>query len=197
MIHCVTVADNHTVLAGRNGKFNWCGQSFYGLLGFSLAVFNDFGEADRVTRIGQKLLRRMIGAIQEKGGRVVEADTDGVLFVPPEDARGEDAEIAAHLSLVPVNEAGQLPDRFDVLRPDGLDEFPALRGEHLFGALEAEDLNAVHPTAGERPRHVSAAVSTLVGVAAGGRPVYFCHVYFPLPLSFDLNIITLSEMLKF
>jgi len=94
MIHCVTVADNHTVLAGRNGKFNWCGQSFYGLLGFSLAVFNDFGEADRVTQTGQKLLRRMIGAIQEKGGRVVEADTDGVLFVPPEDARGEDAEIA-------------------------------------------------------------------------------------------------------
>jgi len=27
-IFCVTVKDNHTVLVGRNGKFDWCGQSW-------------------------------------------------------------------------------------------------------------------------------------------------------------------------
>ena len=93
-IHCVTVADHHTLLCGRNGLFNWCGQSFYGSLGFSLAAFNDFAEADRVASIGQEILRRIIALIRREGGRVVEVDTDGVLFVPPEAWRGEEAERA-------------------------------------------------------------------------------------------------------
>jgi len=93
MIHCLTVADNHTVLAGRNRKFNWTGQSFYGLLGFGLSAFNDFEEADRVARTGQQILRQLIDEIQARGGTVIEVDTDGVLFVPPEDVRGEQAEI--------------------------------------------------------------------------------------------------------
>ena len=92
-IHCISVADNHTVLAGRNGKFNWIGQSFYGQLGFTLAAFNDFAEADRVARVGQDILRQLIRAIQGRGGIVIEVDTDGVLFVPPEGVRGEEAEI--------------------------------------------------------------------------------------------------------
>ena len=94
MIYCVTVADNHTLLCGRNGKFNWCGQSFYGNLGFSLAAFNDFAEADRVAATGQKILRQIIGLIRRAGGLVIEVDTDGVLFVPPEGVHGEAAERA-------------------------------------------------------------------------------------------------------
>ncbi|MCS3611873.1 DNA polymerase domain-containing protein [Salinibacter ruber] len=99
MIHCLTVADNHTVLAGRNRKFNWTGQSFYGLLGFGLSAFNDFEEADRVARTGQKILRQLIDEIRARGGTVIEVDTDGVLFVPPEDVRGEQAEIDYTVSL--------------------------------------------------------------------------------------------------
>jgi DNA polymerase elongation subunit (family B) len=93
MIYCLTVADNHTVLAGRNRTFNWTGQSFYGLLGFSLSAFNDFEEADRVARTGQEILRRLIDEIRERGGTVIEVDTDGVLFVPPDGVRGEEAEV--------------------------------------------------------------------------------------------------------
>lgn len=93
MIHCVTVADNHTLLCGRNGRFNWSGQSFYGQLGFSLALFNDFAEADRVAATGQEILRKIIAAIRREGGKVVEVDTDGVLFVPPPGVRGEEAEV--------------------------------------------------------------------------------------------------------
>jgi len=92
-IHCLTVADNHTVLAGRNRTFNWTGQSFYGVLGFSLSAFNDFEEADRVARTGQKILRQLIDEIRDRGGRVIEVDTDGVLFVPPDGVRGEAAEV--------------------------------------------------------------------------------------------------------
>ncbi|QXD14627.1 DNA polymerase [Rhodocaloribacter litoris] len=68
--------------------------SFYGHLGFSLALFNDFAEADRVATTGQQLLRRIIGLIRKAGGRVVEVDTDGVLFVPPPGVAGEAAERA-------------------------------------------------------------------------------------------------------
>ena len=66
--------------------------SFYGQLGFSAALFNDFAAADRVASIGQEIIRQVLDAIREGGGRVVEVDTDGVLFVPPADVEGEAAE---------------------------------------------------------------------------------------------------------
>ena len=91
-IVCLEVADFHTVLAGRDGKLNWVGQSFYGNMGFGMALFNDFAEADRVAAIGQELLRQIIGLVRRAGGLVVEVDTDGVLFVPPDGVRGEAAE---------------------------------------------------------------------------------------------------------
>lgn len=74
--------------------------SFYGQLGFSLALFNDFAEADRVAATGQELLRRIIKLIRKAGGQVIEVDTDGVLFVPPATIRGEEAEreFVRHLS---------------------------------------------------------------------------------------------------
>ena len=54
--------------------------SFYGQLGFSVALFSDFAAADRVASIGQEIIRQVLDAIRESGGRVVEVDTDGVLY---------------------------------------------------------------------------------------------------------------------
>lgn len=68
--------------------------SFYGQLGFSRAIFNDFEEADRVATTGQQILRQIINAIRCKDGTVVEVDTDGVFFVPPPSVRGEAVERA-------------------------------------------------------------------------------------------------------
>ncbi len=68
--------------------------SFYGYLGFNRALFNDYAEADRVTTTGRKLLRQMIELIRDRGGRVIEVDTDGVFFVPPGSVRDETAERA-------------------------------------------------------------------------------------------------------
>ncbi|HYE58803.1 MAG TPA: DNA polymerase domain-containing protein, partial [Rhodothermales bacterium] len=93
-VYCLTVADHHTVLAGRNGRFNWTGQSFYGSLGFGFAAFNDFAEADRVAATGQELLKTVIAAVRQRGGTVVEVDTDGILFVPPADIESEAEEKA-------------------------------------------------------------------------------------------------------
>lgn len=68
--------------------------SFYGNLGFSLALFNDFAEADRVASTGQDLLRQIISLIRREGGSVIEVDTDGVLFVPPPEVHGDEPERA-------------------------------------------------------------------------------------------------------
>jgi DNA polymerase elongation subunit (family B) len=80
-------------LDARQSSYKVLINSFYGVLGFSLSAFNDFEEADRVARTGQKILRQLIDEIQERGGTVIEVDTDGVLFVPPDGVRGEQDEI--------------------------------------------------------------------------------------------------------
>ena len=80
-------------LDARQSSYKVLINSFYGVLGFSLSVFNDFEEADRVARTGQEILRELIDEIRERGGTVIEVDTDGVLFVPPDGVRGEQAEI--------------------------------------------------------------------------------------------------------
>jgi len=86
-------------LDARQSSYKVLINSFYGLLGFGLSVFNDFAEADRVARTGQQILRQLIDAIRDRGGTVIEVDTDGVLFVPPDDVRGEEPEIAFTRSL--------------------------------------------------------------------------------------------------
>lgn len=86
-------------LDARQSSYKVLINSFYGVLGFGLSAFNDFEEADRVARTGQKILRQLIDKIRDRGGTVVEVDTDGVLFVPPEHVRGEQEEIEFTVSL--------------------------------------------------------------------------------------------------
>jgi DNA polymerase I len=66
--------------------------SFYGYLGYSRALFNDYARADEVTRTGQTILRHMMQEITARGGKVVEVDTDGVFFVPPQGIDDQQAE---------------------------------------------------------------------------------------------------------
>jgi DNA polymerase elongation subunit (family B) len=56
-IVCVEVEDNHTILAGRNGKFNWTGQSIYGVLGLPVFRFYDLDNASAVTLTGQSTIK--------------------------------------------------------------------------------------------------------------------------------------------
>jgi DNA polymerase elongation subunit (family B) len=97
-IHCITVADNHTVLAGRNGKFGWTGQSFYGSLGFAFFAWNNIDEADRVAETGQEVLKKMIQQIESDGGEIIEVDTDGVIFTPTDMDIPRDEEAEAQYS---------------------------------------------------------------------------------------------------
>ncbi len=75
--------------------------SFYGYLGFAQGHFADFDAAARVTQIGRDLLQQMIAWLQEHGAQVIEVDTDGIYFIPP------DAEIVGRPSRSPVQDGGQ------------------------------------------------------------------------------------------
>jgi len=58
--------------------------SFYGYLGFAQGHFADFDAAARVTQIGRDLLKKMIEWLNAHGANVIEVDTDGIYFVPPD-----------------------------------------------------------------------------------------------------------------
>src|SRR5256714_2338664 len=75
--------------------------SFYGYLGFVQGHFADFDAAARVTQIGRELLQKMFAWLTERGAQVIEVDTDGIYFVPP------DAKIAGRPSRSPVQDGGQ------------------------------------------------------------------------------------------
>ena len=68
--------------------------SFYGYLGFSLGRFADFEQAEQVTARGRDLIRDMVDWLSFRGCRVIEIDTDGIYFVPPDDVRTSEAEEA-------------------------------------------------------------------------------------------------------
>jgi DNA polymerase elongation subunit (family B) len=87
-----TIPEARSALDAQQSSYKILINSFYGQLGFSMAIFNDFDEADRVAATGQDILRTIIAAIRRDGGTVVEVDTDGVLFVPPTAVCGEEAE---------------------------------------------------------------------------------------------------------
>jgi len=61
--------------------------SFYGYLGFAQGNFADFEAAARVTQIGRDLLKQMIEWLKAQGAQVIEVDTDGIYFVPPDTVR--------------------------------------------------------------------------------------------------------------
>jgi len=59
--------------------------AFYGYLAFSGGHWNDFGAADRVTAEGRAVVTAILDRLAALGATPVEADTDGVYFVPPTD----------------------------------------------------------------------------------------------------------------
>src|SRR5258707_7141482 len=81
--------------------------SFYGYLGFSLGHFNDFVQANAVTRRGRELIQAAVAALEDSGAQVIEVDTDGIYFVAPP---GVDDEPAAQ----------SLVERIGAVMPEGV-----------------------------------------------------------------------------
>lgn len=58
--------------------------SFYGYLGFEQAHFADFTAASEVTAKGREIITDMMNWLKERGATLIELDTDGIYFVPPD-----------------------------------------------------------------------------------------------------------------
>lgn len=73
--------------------------SFYGYLGCAQGRFNDFNAAELVTAEGRSIVKNILRFLEKYGARPIEADTDGIYFVPPEFKKaGESETFRAELS---------------------------------------------------------------------------------------------------
>lgn len=66
--------------------------SFYGYLGFVYGHFSDFDEANKVTAKGRDLIKSMVKWLEGNNCKVIEIDTDGIYFVPPENIKKDKEE---------------------------------------------------------------------------------------------------------
>ncbi|HEV2169469.1 MAG TPA: DNA polymerase domain-containing protein, partial [Candidatus Binatus sp.] len=144
--------------------------SFYGYLGFSLGHFNDFGEANALTKRGRDLIQRAVSELEERGAQVIEVDTDGIYFVPPAEAASDeganrlleqvgaimpegirleiDGRYAAMFSYKMKNyvlrdDAGKMTIRGSGLRSRGLERFQRRFMEEMFRLLLEDRRNEV------------------------------------------------------
>ena len=74
-VYCVTVEDNHTLLAGRNGKFQFVGQSLYGVLGWDRFRLYDKEMGGSVTATGREVIEFTEDAANEIDKQVTYGDS--------------------------------------------------------------------------------------------------------------------------
>jgi len=102
-VYCVTVEDNHTLLAGRNGKFQFIGQSLYGVLGWDRFRLYDKEMGAAVTATGREVIEFTEQAASELDKEVTYGDTDSVMLelggdVSKDEAIEQSFEIEAHIN---------------------------------------------------------------------------------------------------
>jgi DNA polymerase elongation subunit (family B) len=76
--------------------------SFYGYVGFRQGTFNDFDMAEAITAEGRRILESMLAFLQDSGATVIEMDTDGIYFVPPEGTESTDEMADRIQSILPT-----------------------------------------------------------------------------------------------
>jgi len=74
-VYCVTVEDNHTLMAGRNGKFQFVGQSLYGVLGWDRFRLYDKEMGAAVTATGREVIDYTDEVVEREGYEVVYGDS--------------------------------------------------------------------------------------------------------------------------
>jgi DNA polymerase elongation subunit (family B) len=101
-VYCVTTAKNHTVIAGRNGKFVPVGQS-YGVFGFATFALYCLPVAEATAALGRYAITKTIDRCKELGVDVVYSDTDSLFLQNPSkeqiDAVIQSAEITLGVEL--------------------------------------------------------------------------------------------------
>jgi DNA polymerase I len=79
-VYCVTVEDNNTLVAGRNGKFQSVGNSLYGVTGWDRFRLYDKEVGAAVTATGREVIRETETISNSIGHEVTYGDTDSVML---------------------------------------------------------------------------------------------------------------------
>src|SRR3989338_7589924 len=106
--------------------------SFYGYLGFAMGHFNDFDAANQVTAKGRELIRSAVAWLKERGAKIIEVDTDGIYFVPPEGVKSESDEeklIQALADLLPAGIELELDGRYPAMLSYKMKNYALLDGK--------------------------------------------------------------------
>ncbi|QLH84460.1 DNA polymerase domain-containing protein [Halosimplex pelagicum] len=102
-VYCVTVEDNHTLMAGRNGKFQFVGQSLYGVFGWDRFRLYDREMSAGVTSTNREVISFTEQAANELDKEVIYGDTDSVMLelggdTPKDEAIERSFEIEEHIN---------------------------------------------------------------------------------------------------
>lgn len=92
--------------------------SFYGYLGFQMGHFNDFDAANQVTAKGRELIQSAIAWLKKNNAKIIEVDTDGIYFVPPDSvktATEEERLIADLAAILPKGIELELDGRYPAM----------------------------------------------------------------------------------
>ncbi|MDE1853555.1 MAG: ribonuclease H-like domain-containing protein [Thaumarchaeota archaeon] len=137
MVYCVTTEKNHTVIAGRNGRFVHVGQS-YGVLGFETFAFYCLPVAEATAALGRDAITRTIAKCEELGIEVLYGDTDSLFLRSPSRdqistvTRWADKDLGVELDLDKVYRYVAFSSRkknyFGVL-PDGTVDIKGMTGK--------------------------------------------------------------------
>jgi DNA polymerase I len=106
-------AKQHHLQALQN-TFKILLNSFYGYLGFGQGHFADFDAAARVTQIGRDLLKKMIEWLNAHSAQVIEVDTDGIYFVPPDETDVDELQRGLAKEL-PAGIEVEIDEQFDAM----------------------------------------------------------------------------------
>ena len=121
--------------------------SFYGYLGFAQGNFADFDAAARVTQIGRDLLKKMIEWLKAQGAQVIEVDTDGIYFMPPDKIDIDDLQKGLAKELPPGIEV-EFDEQFEAMFSYKAKNYALLTrdGEVIIkgGALKSRGLEKFH-----------------------------------------------------
>jgi len=140
-VYCVTVEDNNTLLAGRNGKMNNVSNSLYGVLGWDRFRLYDREMGAAVTATGREVIEYTEDVTSEYDKEVVYGDTDSVMV-----------ELGREISKAKaIEESFEIEERIN----DSYDEFALERlnaAEHRF-EIEFEKLYRRFFQAGKKKRY--------------------------------------------
>ncbi|MCQ4332609.1 DNA polymerase [Natronomonas sp. F2-12] len=102
-VYCVTVEDNNTLIAGRNGKLHNISNSLYGVLGWDRFRLYDKEMGAAVTATGRDVIEFTEEAASELDKEVTYGDTDSVMLelggdISKEKAIEQSFEIESHIN---------------------------------------------------------------------------------------------------